>query len=1147
MARYQSIYSGKAATKDNPFADDFRPGQYYVKSQPKPKQSPVQEKPKPQSRSLFSKISSGAKGVAKAATAGEQKFAEGIARTLPGGTNDIKAEARASEQAANRIKQVQGQVKAGKMKPEAAKKIIKINSEGAGEASKNISNIVKSLPTKKQIALGAASTAADILTAGTLKAGRVGLASAKGLKPVIAGTTRGAKAIRGGSMAAGYGTAGALNTAAAGGNKKQIAENFVAGAALPGALHVGAKAAQIAHTKAVNSILDQIRAPKQLLENAKTQAVINAAREKEVAKAAIDTQKIEQKIELVNAKKADGKFTNVDKVKVKQLEKQKQELAAPTATAPVTKAENTINVNGEDYQLSGKALEEYQAAKAIHDQTVDTFKNYKDAFADSQRKRAGMQLSAVKRKVTGNLTAYERSKAGTAKPKNEPLSGQDNSPEAEALWEDKYSEQADSINRQRSEYEQKLKAATKKADKVKLQAVIAKLNKQDAALENRFLEEANKSKAPAAETPTKPQPQLSDTAAPAKPKTVKSTSLPDNSKQLPGAKTPFDTPEIIKKRAEQENITSTHTDMSPERVSLREKVGQLLYQQGGHADANKAPYKINTNRRADIVLGPPASGKTNIVDPLLTQHKSRLIDSDEAKGLLGDVNQAGALHQESDAITTDQMLRAAKRGDNIVLPLVGKNPERVRAAAHALKEAGYDLHLHYNHLDPELTAQRAVSRFEETGRFVDPHYVYNEVGLKPKASYDILKKDGRYFKTYKAYDNNVAKGEKPRLIEDSRLRTEPDKAGRPLRGSTGKEAQKPQEKSLSSSKANKYGIKPSSEIPKTSAPKYKNPSFEGKLTEEVAQDYPSRTAFIKETAKGYYDLEKSFKGGTLIDKTGVNDAYGSGRMRITEHGQFYRQFYAEHKKAPTLKDYEAAVKQEFETGRGNVIQDQGEHDIYQLINDRIDGSKARVALGDHEPTEGRSLLSAGRITDASATKSQVPTDRGISKVGQSIQEKAVKRGLKSDFGEAAGYNKITIEDQAKKAVALTNDRLHLEQVINDEVPLPDGLRATALIKAVEEHPVLGKDAALLNRLSAAEHLSGKSSQSAQELRLAAERGPVTPVEAMRKIREARLKATERRLKKSASQAVSDEVKQIRAAKPKVQKETFESFVESLRC
>ena len=257
-------------------------------------------------------------------------------------------------------------------------------------------------------------------------------------------------------------------------------------------------------------------------------------------------------------------------------------------------------------------------------------------------------------------------------------------------------------------------------------------------------------------------------------------------------KTPYDTPEIKTMRQSLVGVPSTHYDMTPERQALRDKVGQMLYQQGGHADAAKAPYEIATNRQAHIVLGAPASGKTNIVTPLIQNNNARLIDSDEAKSLLGDVNQAAALHQESDGIATDQMLRAAKRGDNVVLPLVGKNPERVNAAISALKDQNYDVHLHYNHLDPNLAAQRAVTRFNETGRFVDPHYVMNEVGLRPKQTYDILK-NNENVTSYHSYDNNVPIGQQPKLIEEgtnSGLQPGTDTAGRSLREPTSQETSK---------------------------------------------------------------------------------------------------------------------------------------------------------------------------------------------------------------------------------------------------------------------------------------------------------------------------------------------------------------------
>lgn len=195
-------------------------------------------------------------------------------------------------------------------------------------------------------------------------------------------------------------------------------------------------------------------------------------------------------------------------------------------------------------------------------------------------------------------------------------------------------------------------------------------------------------------------------------------------------------------------------------------------------------------------------------------------------------------------------------------------------------------------------------------------------------------------------------------------------------------------------------------------------------------------------------------------------------------------------------------------------------------------------------------ISSAPVEKAAVEPSATVPDRGTSKVASSVQEKAVARGLKNDFGEAGGYDKVTIADQSAKAVKVANDRPLLDKIISGEKSLPNGLRATALIKAVEEHPELSKDVPLLNRLSQAEHLTGESSRSAQELRLAAERSPHNPVEAIRGIRKAREAAIERKTGKSVAKAQDHELKAIRAARatiPKPTKETFASFVESLKC
>lgn len=210
------------------------------------------------------------------------------------------------------------------------------------------------------------------------------------------------------------------------------------------------------------------------------------------------------------------------------------------------------------------------------------------------------------------------------------------------------------------------------------------------------------------------------------------------------------------------------------------------------------------------------------------------------------------------------------------------------------------------------------------------------------------------------------------------------------------------------------------------------------------------------------------------------------------------------------------------------------------LNKQLNAGGERVAASEKPVTN---------VPIEESPKSTGPIDQtpGTSKIGKSIQENAVAKGLDNNFDESAKYGRIDVEDQARRAVALTKNKSVLDQVINGEKPLPEGLRATALITAIEKDPVLSKDSELLNRLSQAEHIVGQSSFSAQELRLAAERSSNSPVTAMKQVAAVRDAAIKKRLGKPVSEAVSDEVKQIRAAKPKVTKETFASFVDSLKC
>ena len=232
-------------------------------------------------------------------------------------------------------------------------------------------------------------------------------------------------------------------------------------------------------------------------------------------------------------------------------------------------------------------------------------------------------------------------------------------------------------------------------------------------------------------------------------------------------------PEIQQARRKAMFETPTVATNTPERQALRQEIAEDLMRMGSFSGKDAGGNEIfngpvKQERRADIVIGPPAAGKSSVLaNPLSQKYGSRIIDSDTAKTMLPEFDGgfgAGRVHEESAFIAETLMLRAAvQNGENIVIPWVGKNPQKLRDTLKRLKQNGYSVHLSLNELDPDKAARRAVSQFQNTGRFVDPNYVLS-VGWKPSEVYDILKKEGG-FDSYVKYSNDVPYGQPARLVE----------------------------------------------------------------------------------------------------------------------------------------------------------------------------------------------------------------------------------------------------------------------------------------------------------------------------------------------------------------------------------------------
>lgn len=172
---------------------------------------------------------------------------------------------------------------------------------------------------------------------------------------------------------------------------------------------------------------------------------------------------------------------------------------------------------------------------------------------------------------------------------------------------------------------------------------------------------------------------------------------------------------------------------------------------------------------------------------------------------------------------------------------------------------------------------------------------------------------------------------------------------------------------------------------------------------------------------------------------------------------------------------------------------------------------------------------------------------GKSKIGKSIEAKAIEQNLASSFSDTAGYQKINLKDQATRAADLLNTNLEsAKRMLAGEEALPEGLRAESLILALEEYALKNKDAQLALDI-ANSPLTSETSVHAQAMRIMAERNPDSATAAIQRLKKIKEKAAEK-LSATKSSVVKEIKKAVESTKKaKATKETWSSFIDSITC
>jgi predicted ABC-type ATPase len=196
----------------------------------------------------------------------------------------------------------------------------------------------------------------------------------------------------------------------------------------------------------------------------------------------------------------------------------------------------------------------------------------------------------------------------------------------------------------------------------------------------------------------------------------------------------------------------------PQRNELRRKIVKELIEfprplndehiklgYGGAGPAVAGP--VPAQRKAYLLTGLPASGKSSIVAMIADKFLAFVIDPDYAKRKLPEFNSTAAganlVHEESSAITlsSDQydgptlLLSCLDLGLNIVRPMIGSSKKKIEAFREVLVKKGYQVHLTTIVLDRKIAAHRALCRFWETGRYVPLSYVFDDCANTPALIY----------------------------------------------------------------------------------------------------------------------------------------------------------------------------------------------------------------------------------------------------------------------------------------------------------------------------------------------------------------------------------------------------------------------------
>ena len=139
----------------------------------------------------------------------------------------------------------------------------------------------------------------------------------------------------------------------------------------------------------------------------------------------------------------------------------------------------------------------------------------------------------------------------------------------------------------------------------------------------------------------------------------------------------------------------------------------------------------NLHKKAWILTGLPAAGKSTYVSKVLKENKALVLDSDEMKSCecISEFYDGGrgseSIRGIIDVAMTKVISNVLDNGDNVILSCVGYKMSSVLERVSMLKEHGYEVTIVYVDVPTDVSAYRSLLRTLKDGRYVSLKYIFD--------------------------------------------------------------------------------------------------------------------------------------------------------------------------------------------------------------------------------------------------------------------------------------------------------------------------------------------------------------------------------------------------------------------------------------